>query len=97
MRWTIWMGLMKFPLGQTVVTAAAHAFLTPEETLDCIRRHSNGDWGEVGLDDTALNNDALLGEDPGRIHSAYVVRGRRIWVITEWDRSVTTVLFPEDY
>ena len=61
----------------------------------CISRHRQGDWGEVCEEDAALN-DAAARQDC-RVLSAYTVEDRKIWIITEWDRSVTTVLFPEEY
>jgi hypothetical protein len=58
-------------------------------------RHRSGDWGDVCDEDKKLNDEAVDGE--GRILSAYTVDGEKVWVITEWDRSVTTVLFPSEY
>ena len=59
-------------------------------------RHVGGDWGCVGEEDRRLNDEALLHGD--RILSAYRTdRGVKLWVITEADRSSTTVLLPEEY
>jgi hypothetical protein len=65
--------------------------------LDLLMRHVSGDDGDLGEHDKALNAEAIVtGES--RIFSAYsLVSGDRIWVITEWDRSVTTILLPDDY
>ena len=57
--------------------------------------HANCDWGEVDADDRDANNYAAANEE--RVLSAYTVAGTKIWIITEWDRSVTTVLFPDEY
>lgn len=61
-------------------------------------RHYSGDWGDVCSEDAASNNEALVNGD-GNLHSAFDLKGLnvRIWVITEWDRSVTTILFPHEY
>ena len=58
-------------------------------------RHSSRDWGEVDFED-ALANDYAVEHDEG-VLSSYVMFGLKIWIITEWDRSVTTVLRPSDY
>jgi hypothetical protein len=60
-----------------------------------LQRHQSGDWGKVCPEDWELNNQSL--KDGTRLLSSYEVDGRRLWVITEWDRSVTTILFPEEY
>ncbi|MDK2126761.1 plasmid related protein [Chitinimonas sp. DQS-5] len=69
---------------------------------DCIRRHARGDWGSVPKSDAALNLAALTPGDEGRLMSVYplptAVDGETtIWIITEWDRSVTTILLPSEY
>lgn len=59
-------------------------------------RHANGDWGDVCSEDRQANEAAL--QDGSRLLSAYKLpRGERIWVITEADRSATTVLLPAEY
>jgi hypothetical protein len=58
-------------------------------------RHRNKDWGQVCQEDKATNDEAV--RDGNRILSSYKIEGRDVWVITEWDRSVTTILFPEEY
>ena len=60
-------------------------------------KHINGDWGDLCKEDKALNDSALAnGND--RILSSYTNENDvKIWIITEWDRSVTTILFPEEY
>ena len=89
----------RFALGLLVATPGALAL--PREhgvdVLSLLRRHRAGDWGAVGRDD-ALDNDLAL--DPGcpaRLLSAYDTPGGRLWVITEADRSATTVLLPSEY
>jgi hypothetical protein len=66
---------------------------TPDFFLD---RHVTGDWGEVGAEDGRLNDEAL--EDGSRVLSAYhTLKGVKLWIITEADRSVTTILRPDEY
>lgn len=88
----------KFNLGELVATPAAIQALqeSGEEAAFYIARHAAGDWGVVGAEDQRRNEKAL--QDGTRIFSAYILRsGVRIWVITEADRSATTVLLPDDY
>lgn len=85
----------RFPLGQTVITANAHLKLTDDEVLVALARHASGDWGDLGPEDKQTNADAL--RRGGRLFSAYGSGPQRFWVITECDRSVTTVLMPADY
>jgi hypothetical protein len=63
--------------------------------FDLLRRHVRGDWGDLDLADKAANETAL--KHGGRILSAYDTQGGRLWIITEADRSVTTILLPEEY
>jgi hypothetical protein len=76
-----------------------HRFL--EAVRTCLDRHCRGDWGDVGDDGRQMNNDALEaernGEPTDRLFSLYTIGDREIYIITEWDRSATTILFPEEY
>jgi hypothetical protein len=61
------------------------------------QRHAQGDWGDVCEEDWALN-DLALADGDGRIFSSYELpESGKVWVITEADRSVTTLLLPEEY
>jgi hypothetical protein len=88
----------RFPLGQIVATPGALAALGtyPQEAYTFLLRHQAGDWGEVDQADARENE---LSVDLGyRILSAYTTRtGTKVWVITEADRSTTTLLLPEEY
>jgi len=87
---------MKFPLGQIVVTANALSKLDMYDISIALSRHKSGDWGDLCDEDKALNDRAVQYGD--RIFSAYHAKdGTKFWVITEADRSYTTVLLPEDY
>ncbi|MFH1087675.1 MAG: hypothetical protein V1737_03720 [Chloroflexota bacterium] len=67
-----------------------------EFVLDCLKRHAAGDWGDLGEEDKQANDAAL--KDGSRLLSAYEQPGLpKVWIITEADRSATTVLFPEEY
>jgi hypothetical protein len=86
----------KFPLGRTVITRNALGRLAAEDVQRALGRHAQGDWGELPTEDVATNQRAL--EVGGRLFSAYHDRNNtRFWIITEADRSATTVLLPEDY
>lgn len=87
------LALSLFP-HRVVVTPDARDF--PAAFLaGCVERHFSGDWGEVCDEDKATNDDAL--DNGGRVLSAYSLRGSRLWIITEADRTTTTVLTPEEY
>lgn len=65
------------------------------EMMVLLSKHASGDWGIVSKED-ATENDLSVKEGY-RILSAYMIAGRKIWIITEADRSSTTFLFPEEY
>jgi hypothetical protein len=85
----------KFPLGRMVITANAQATLDPADVQRGLCRHAAGDWGELCREDARGNAAALKHGD--RLLSVYGQGDKRFWIITEADRSVTTVLMPEDY
>lgn len=86
----------RFSLGQTVITCAAFERLPTEEVLAALQRHQSGDWGELDDNDRQENERSLT--EGGRLLSRYRTKDQIIfWIITEADRSVTTVLLPEDY
>lgn len=87
---------VKFRLGKLFITPGAMKELAPEEVLNALGRHARGDWGDVGEEDREENELSL--REGFRLLSSY--RGRnetKFWIITEHDRSVTTVLLPEEY
>jgi len=86
----------KFTLGNLVATPGALAAIEPREIFEALGRHSQGDWGEVNDEDRQENELSLA--QGFRLFSVYWSRGGvKFWVITEADRSVTTVLLPEEY
>ncbi len=84
------------PVGRVVVTACANEVLIHEDIISAIKRHQTGDWGDVCKADWKANDNARkLGE---RILSAYTsTSGDKFWIITEADRSYTTILLSRDY
>jgi hypothetical protein len=85
-----------FPLGQTVMTRAALDVLHPEDVKSCLARHANGGWGDLNQDDWTQNEVAL--SQNLRLFSVYHDRSStKFYIITERDRSATTVLLPADY
>ncbi len=86
-----------FPLGWVVATPGALELLEEagEDPLYYLDRHRYGDWGEVNAQDRRENERSL--KYGWRVLSCYPIRDRCIWIITEADRSVTTILLPEEY
>ncbi|HOW67650.1 MAG TPA: hypothetical protein P5186_18150 [Candidatus Paceibacterota bacterium] len=83
-------------LGEVVMSRAAHYQLMREDVFTALSRHASGDWGDVSPEDAAENDRSL--REGFRLLSSYRDRrGTKFWIITEADRSITTVLLPEDY
>ena len=95
-----------FRTGQIVTTngIARAMMLDPgflEAVKECLTRHYKGDWGDVGDESRRMNDEALEAERRGdssdSLFSLYSIGDKEIYIITECDRSVTTVLFPDEY
>lgn len=85
-----------FKLGKIVATSNAWAVLEQSDVDTAIMRHSQNDWGDLCEVDWQLNDTALV--HVGRLFSVYhSAKGHKFYVITEADKSVTTLLLPEDY
>lgn len=85
-----------FRLGRIVATPNALDHLSQDDILCGLQRHQAGDWGDLCEEDRAANDQALT--EGSRILSVYRgSNGTKFYIITEADRSVTTVLLPEDY
>ena len=87
-----------FPLGQLVMTRGVNDLVAGDEAFakfitKSLNRHVKGDWGELGDEDRAENDLSL--KEGFRILSAY--KSGELWIITEADRSATTILFPDEY
>ena len=86
----------KFSFGQIVATPNALASVPSDEILLALSRHVRGDWGTMDAEDVNANECAL--RFGGRLFSSYdSSQNVKFWIITEADRSATTVLLPEDY
>ena len=86
----------KFELGQVLITPGARDDLELKDVISCLVLHAGGNFGDVSEEDKAYNEEAL--ESGDRILSSYHDRnGVKFWIITEWDRSATTVLLPSEY
>ena len=85
------------PLGRVVATPGALKLLMQAGgcPFDLLARHATGDWGELCAFDRRQNEIAL--RSGYRVLSSYSVGEGRVWIITEADRSVTTILLPEEY
>jgi hypothetical protein len=91
-------GRAGFLLGHVVITPGALAALKAagQLALDMLRRHATADWGDLDEHDRLVNQQALT--HGGRLLSSYLLRNnQRLWIITESDRSVTTLLLPSEY
>lgn len=91
----------KFSMGRKVITSGVMEMASSDEAFakfvrKSLERHSQGDWGDLSAHDRQ-ENEYALGKQL-RLLSSYENNGLpKIWIITEADRSVTTVLFPEEY
>lgn len=84
-----------FELGKIVTTKSIDENVEPRKIASLIRNHITGDFGILENTDIDANKDAIQKGD--RVFSAYMVQGQKIYVITEWDRNKTTVLFADEY
>ena len=95
--------MKKFELGRIVYTKGIERLIIDSKDIDfleidlCLMRHITGDWGNLCEEDKKVNDYAV--EHGERILSAYEIGEDKvkIWIITEWDRSVTTILLSEEY
>ena len=94
----------RFELGMIVSTPGALEACSFERLTQCLARHLTADWGCVDAEDAQTNNEALVAGD--RLLSAYPIDPAKpsagfgqntLWIITEADRSATTVLLPDEY
>jgi hypothetical protein len=89
-----------FKLGKLVMTRGVHSKIKENVdfavgVLDAFERYQRCDWGDLCDEDKAENEQALI--DGDRIFAVYTCGNEKIWIITEHDRSVTTILLPEEY
>lgn len=88
--------MLKFKMGQMVATPGSMEKFTPEHLAACVKRHAEGDWGDLCDEDKQSNEDAL--KHGNRLLSNYEdANGHKLYIITEADRATTTLLLPEEY
>jgi hypothetical protein len=90
---------MLFSLGQVVMTCGIAELVSAGEIdiISLLARHVTGDWGDLDAEDRQANDTGVrIGE---RLLSSYCVSHAvgKVWIITEWDRSYTTALLPDEY
>ena len=85
-------GEILFSQGVYSSMSSCNAFAKFVETS--LERHKKGDWGDCCSEDKTRNDSAVV--DGSRILSSYN-HDKKIWIITEWNRSITTILFPSEY
>lgn len=90
--------------GQVVVTRSLSDMIAESEAfsqhvVDCMRRYTACDWGDIGLEDWQQNDDAINPDNTQeRVVAVYKNEAwPTVWIITEWDRSYTTILQPSEY
>ena len=88
--------ISRLRMGQLIVTRGVMESLSPDDFIHSLTRHLSADWGTLDEQDWKMNDDAL--EFGGRIMSQYFTdNGTKFWIITECDRSATTILLPGEY
>lgn len=86
-----------FPIGRVFVTPGVQRAVANQDCVlfRLLGYHQSGQWGELCEEDEQANQDAL--ENDERLLSIYFVNDVKLYIITEWDRSRTTILLPEEY
>ena len=92
--------MASFKLGKLVMTRGVHSKIKDDVdfavgVLDAFERYQRCDWGDLCEEDKAENEHAL--KEGERIFAVYNIGKEKVYIITEHDRSVTTILFPEEY
>lgn len=92
----------KFKLGEVVMTSAVSETISESlvfglEINKAFERYRNCDWSDMKYEEDKVMNDMAIAGGEDRIFATYRTSKGDIWIITEWDRSYTTILFPEDY
>lgn len=95
-----------FRTGQTVCTGSIDVMMRSDPCFaswvaSCLERHCTGDWGDISEDDWEMNDESVRQEKergfPDSLMSNYKFETMDIWIITESDRTITTILLPEEY
>jgi hypothetical protein len=90
--------ITRFALGQTFITPGAEEALqiAGQTELEFLRRHMSCDWGELSEEDL-VENDVSLKEGFRLLSAYHTCKGQKLWIITEADRSATTILLASEY
>ena len=96
------MGKIRGPIGGTYTTARLNYAMSSNPTLtkqvqDAFRSYRRGNWGDTCAEDSVMNDMAAANPGTDRIFASYDTCEGRIFIITEWDRSITTLLFANEY
>lgn len=86
---------MMFELGQIIATQAVYQILSKESISLLLMRYLNGDWGDMDKHDKVANDEAIQHNE--RIVASYIIDDEKIFIITEADRSATTLMFAYEY
>jgi hypothetical protein len=88
--------ITKFELGMVVMTPGARDSFSEDFRTKCLEWHASGDWGDMDPEDVETNEEAL--RSGGRLMSAYKdASGATLWIVSEEDRTITTMLLSEEY
>lgn len=87
--------MTRFSLGNIGVTVGANDYFSAEQLTSALKRHCFGDWGDLNEEDKEANEFAL--REGSRIFSVYEYPEGKLYIITEADRSQTTLLLPDEY
>lgn len=88
--------LALFPLGKIVVTKGVHSAVPTDDLLNAVLRHAQGDWGDGNDEDHLSNDEALMRQF--RLRSVYHTSDMtKFWIITDHERSYTTILLPDEF
>lgn len=93
--------MINYFLGKTVATKEIHSTISKNkkfanEITNCLQKYITCDWGQISQEDKEMNNNAVKTDD-GRIFAAYDTSEGKVYIITEHDRSATTILFAYEY
>lgn len=88
---------MRFNLGQIVMTRAISETVDRDKLLGLLTRYKNCDWGDLEKSDKKLNDSAIKNNDDRILAKYDIGEDEPIYIITEWDRSVTTIMFTSEY
>ena len=90
--------IIRFALGRTFITPGAEEALqiAGQTAIEFLRRHMSGDWGELS-DEDVKENEFSLKEGLSLLSAYQTGKGQKLWIITEADRSATTILLPSEY